>query len=118
MTTETQILQELVEAVNRPDWWAIGITAVNALFLGWLAWRQYKLQRQQNKFVERQTKQQEYEVYRSLYVVLDKTNNLANTLLNRVYEYFSYPLFYYLPDNENLLVYLLNQINSLANELI
>ena len=52
MDTNTQILQELVEAVNRPDWWAIGITVVNALIMVWLGWKQYKLQEEQSKSQE------------------------------------------------------------------
>lgn len=67
MDYKTQILQELVEAVNRPDWWAIGITAVNAVIMAWLAWRQYQLQKQQTKLQERQVQQQEYELYRQLF---------------------------------------------------
>lgn len=74
MTTETQILQELVEAVSRPDWWAIGITAVNALFLGWLAWRQYQLQKQQTKLQEQQIRQQEYAIYSQLYKLVQKAD--------------------------------------------
>ena len=74
MDYKTQILQELVEAVNRPDWWAIGITAVNALFLGWLAWRQYQLQKQQTKLQEQQIRQQEYEIYSRLYKLVQKAD--------------------------------------------
>ena len=44
MDYETKILlNKLVEAVDSPDWWAIGITIVNALIMAWLGWRQYKL---------------------------------------------------------------------------
>ena len=48
-------LVDEVEKLNSPDWWAIGITVVNALMMVWLAWRQYKLQ-------QRQTKQQEWNI--------------------------------------------------------
>lgn len=67
MTSEIEIMKELVEAIERPDWWAIGITAVNALIMAWLAWRQIKLQRQQTKLQEQQIRQQEYEIYNRLY---------------------------------------------------
>ena len=71
MTPETQILQELVETVNRPDWWTIGITSaitiINAAIMVWLGVKQYQLQKQQTKLQERQTKQQEYDIYRRLY---------------------------------------------------
>ena len=67
-------LTRLIEAVNSPDWWAIGITVVNALIMVWLGVKQYRLQQQQTyiqeyqtKLQERQTKHQEYEIYRDLY---------------------------------------------------
>ena len=45
MTAEAEILQELVKAVNRPDWWTIGITSaitiINAAIMVWLGWNQY-----------------------------------------------------------------------------
>ena len=84
MTTETQILQELVEAVNRPDCWAIGITAVNALFLGWLAWRQYQLQKQQTKLQEQQIRQQEYAIYSQLYKLVKKADVEIDEYLSEI----------------------------------
>lgn len=103
MTDETKILFEqladainanqieinrIVEAINSPDWWTIGITAVNAVIMVWLGWKQYKLQKQQNKIQEyqtelqkqqtiaqqRQTEALEYEIYRQLYGLLSKAN--------------------------------------------
>lgn len=102
MTTETQILQELVEAVSRPDWWAIGITAVNAVIVIVLTlWQlclnkrqtqiqerqnelqaqQVKLQEQQNqqqeyqtKLQEQQIRQQEYAIYSQLYKLVQKAD--------------------------------------------
>ena len=83
MENETNILlSELVEAVSRPDWWAIGITAVNAVIVIVLTlWQlclnkrqtqiqerqnelqaqQVKLQEQQNRQQEQQTKLQEHQ---------------------------------------------------------
>lgn len=50
MDYETKIyLDKLIEAVDSPDWWTIGITVVNALIMIWIGWKQYKLQEQQNK---------------------------------------------------------------------
>ena len=96
MTPETQILQELVEAiknldipaeaVNRPDWWTIGITSVitiiNAAIMVWLGVKQYQLQKQQTKLQERQTKQQEYDIYRRLYPLLYSANYRIDAFLN------------------------------------
>lgn len=84
MTPETEIMKELVEAVNRPDWWAIGITAVNALIMAWLAWRQIKLQRQQNKLQEQQIRQQEYEIYNRLYKLVKKVDAEIDGYLDEI----------------------------------
>ena len=79
MTPEIQILQELVEAVNRPDWWTIGITSaitiINAAIMVWLGWNQYKLQK-------RQTEAQEYDIYRKLYILLSNANSQIDGFLN------------------------------------
>ena len=136
-------LDGLVEVVNRPDWWTIGITAVNAVIvIGLTLWQlclnkrqtqiqerqnelqeqqlkiqeyQNELQEQQVKLQEQQNKQQEYEFYRSLYVLVEKINFQANVLLNRLYEYFSYPIHDLLPDR--YLRHLLGEINTLDTEL-
>lgn len=106
MDYETKILlNKLVEAVDSPDWWAIGITVVNALMMVWLGWRQYNLQ-------QRQVRQQEYELYRKLYVVIENVENLSGCLLNRIYEYFSLPLY-----GKNFLEHLLEQINLCDKQL-
>lgn len=88
MTTETRILQELVEAVKTPDWWAIGITIVNALIMAWLAWRQYKLQRQQTKLQEQQIRQQEYEIYSRLYKLVKNADYEINDYLENIADSF------------------------------
>ena len=50
MDYETKLLlNKLVEAVDCPDWWAIGITVVKAFIVAWLGWRQYKLQQRQTE---------------------------------------------------------------------
>lgn len=101
MDYETKIyLEKLIEAVNSTDWWSIGITAVNALIMFWLGWRQYKLQQQQLKLQERQnvlqeqqiklqekqTKQQEYEIYRSLYKLVRSANVQIDKFLGVLWE--------------------------------
>ena len=126
MDYETQtLLQELikavknldghVEAINSPDWWMIVLTIINIVAFGFVARTQIFLQKQQTKLQERQAKQQEYEVYRSLYVLVEKINFQANVLLNRLYEYFSYPIHDLLPDR--YLRHLLGEINTLDTEL-
>ena len=108
MDNESKILiEKLIKAIDSPDWWIIGITVVNALIMAWLGWKQFQLQK-------RQTKQQGYELYRKLYVVIDDINILSDSLLNRIYEYLSIPL--YRDVKNNSLNYLLERINMCDNQ--
>ena len=64
MDYETKIyLEKLIEAVDSPDWWTIGITSaitiINAIIMVWLGVNQYKLQK-------RQTEAAEYKLYKKL----------------------------------------------------
>ena len=75
MDNETKLLlNKLVEAVDCPDWWAIGITVVNAFIVAWLGWRQYKLQQRQTELQKQQILQQEYEIYSQLYKLVKKAD--------------------------------------------
>lgn len=130
MTPEPQILQELVEAiknldipaeaVNRPDWWTIGITSaitiINAAIMVWLGVKQYQLQKQQTKLQEQQNKQQEYEVYRSLYVIIKEINLQAENLPTRIYEYFAIPTYNNIFPN-GFWNYMYKEVNTLSSEL-
>lgn len=120
MTDETKILFEqladainanqvefnrIVEAINSPDWWTIGITAVNAVIMVWLGWKQYKLQKQQNKIQEyqtelqkqqtiaqqRQTEALDYEIYRRLYLLLSKANAEIEGFIFNIHDTFWEP---------------------------
>lgn len=98
MTGETRILFEqlieainvnqieidkIVEAINSPDWWTIGITAVNAVIMVWLGWKQYKLQQQQTILQKRQTESQMFDTYRNLYSIIKEANfQIDNFLAN------------------------------------
>ena len=77
------LLEELVEASNRPDWWTIVITVVNAVIMTWLGISQYKLQK-------RQTDAQEYELYRSVYLLINdvqtEIDEFLTNLLNATWE--------------------------------
>lgn len=127
MTDETKILFEqlidainanqvemakIVEAINSPDWWTIGITTVNALIvIGLTIWQLYlnkrqtkiqecqndlqaqqvRLQQQQNEIQEYQTKlqeqqvrAQEYEVYRRLYMLLGNANREIDSFIKEL----------------------------------
>ncbi|MBP3670986.1 MAG: hypothetical protein J6J06_03370 [Bacteroidaceae bacterium] len=79
-------LEQLIEAVNGPDWWVIGITIVNAAIMAWLGWRQYLLQRQQAKLQEQQVRQQEYEVYRQVYKLVQKADREIKLFLDNLSE--------------------------------
>ena len=85
MDYETKILlNKLVEAIDSPDWWAIGITAFNALIMAWLAWRQVKLQRQQTQLQEQQIRQQEYEIYNRLYKLVKNVDAEIDRYLDEI----------------------------------
>ena len=78
MDYETKILlNKLVDAIDSPDWWAIGITVVNALMMVWLGWRQYKLQ-------QRQVRQQEYEIYSQLYKLVKRADVEIDHFLDEI----------------------------------
>lgn len=76
MDTNTQILQELVEAVNSPDWWTIGITVVNALIMVWLGVKQNKLQTQQNKLARYSENKQ------LLFIIRDINSNAGRIIMD------------------------------------
>ena len=90
MDYETKIyLEKLVEAVNSPDWWSIGITAVNALIMIWLGWKQHKLQQQQLRLQEQQTKQQDYQLYKTMFQVISDANIEISNFLFTLYVHIS-----------------------------
>ncbi len=74
---------QLVEAVNSPDWWTIGITSaitvVNAAIMVWLGWKQYKLQQQQFRT-------QEYEILKRLYLLLGNANHMIDNFIADLYK--------------------------------
>lgn len=90
MDYETKIyLEKLIEAVDSPDWWSIGITAVNALIMIWLGWKQYKLQQQQLRLQEQQTKQQDYQLYKTMFQVISDANIEISNFLFVLYIHIS-----------------------------
>ena len=80
------VLSELIKVINRPDWWTIGITVVNAVIMVWLGWRQYKLQQQQIELHKRQTEAQEYDIYRRLYLLVSNANNEIDEFLKNLFK--------------------------------
>ena len=120
MDTNIQIHQELVEAVNSPDWWSIGITVVNALIMIWLGVKQYRLQHQQTKLQEQQTKTQEYAVYRNLFSIINEADEITNNLLNFIDRYLSVSIVRN-SDNQALIHYqdsAMRMINRIENNTI
>ena len=100
--------EQLIDALDGPDWWSIGITIVNALIMVWLGISQYKLQK-------RQTEAQEYEIYKRLYMLLVQVHNEVNEFMHNV----SFGTWgtYYQADKE-LLVRKEKSINQLKNDLL
>lgn len=76
--------EELIDALNGPDWWSIGITIANALIMVWLGISQYKLQKRQTELQQRQTEAQEYEIYKRLYMLLVQVHNEVNEFMHNV----------------------------------
>jgi hypothetical protein len=93
MDYETKIyLDNLIEAVEKldsPDRWSIGITAVNALIMIWLGWKQYKLQQQHLRLQEQQTKQQDYQLYKTMFQVISDANIEISNFLFVLYIHIS-----------------------------
>ena len=106
---------ELIDALNGPDWWSIGITIVNALIMVWLGISQYKLQKRQTELQQRQTEAQEYEIYKRLYMLLVQVHNEVNEFMHNV----SFGTWdtYYQADKE-LLIRKEKFINQLKNDLM
>ena len=111
MTNETQIyLDKLVEAVEKldsPDWWAIGITVVNALIMIWLGWKQYTLQKQQ-------TNAQEFSTYRNLYNVIKEANFQIDNFLANLWKAEWKPTYQF---DTNFLKDRYDELSSLCNRL-
>lgn len=109
MTPETEILQELVEAVNRPDWWSVIATIIAAIVAAVITYvlgrrqnrlqeqqlklqeqqnglqeQQLKIQEHQNELQEQQIRQQEYELYRRMYSQVFELDFFNKTILNRI----------------------------------
>lgn len=107
--------EELIDALNGPDWWSIGITIVNALIMVWLGISQCKLQKRQTELQQRQTEAQEYEIYKRLYILLVQVHNEVNEFMHNVS--FGTWCTYYQADKE-LLVRKEKSINQLKNDLL
>ena len=81
MTTETQILQELVEAVSNPAWWSVIATFFAAIVAARIT---SKFSKRQNKLQERQIRAQEYEVYKRLYMLLGNANREIDNFIEEL----------------------------------
>ena len=107
--------EQLIDALDGPDWWSIGVTIVNAMIMVWLGISQYKLQKRQTELQQRQTEAQEYEIYKRLYMLLVQVHNEVNEFMHNV----SFGTWgtYYQADKE-LLVRKEKSINQLKNDLL
>ena len=76
--------EQLIDALDGPDWWSIGITIVNAMIMVWLGSSQYKLQKRQTELQQRQTEAQEYEIYKRLYMLLVQVHNEVNEFMHNL----------------------------------
>lgn len=89
--------EELIAAINSTDWWTLGITSfitiVNAVIM-------VRLGLVQNKLQKRQTEAQEYDIYKSLYLLLTQVHYEMKEFLNTI----SFGTFgpYYKADKDSL----------------
>jgi hypothetical protein len=87
MDYETKIylnnLIEVVEKLDNPDWWTIGVTSaitiVNAAIMIWLGYNQYKL-------LKRQTEAMEFGTYRDLYDIVKDANFQIDNFLDNLWK--------------------------------
>ena len=98
MTPETEIMKELIEAVeqlNRPEWWSVGATIVAAIVAAWITYvlgkrqnelqeQQLKIQERQNELQEQQIRAQEYEVRKRLYLLLTNANREIDNFIEEL----------------------------------
>jgi len=98
MTPETEIMKELIEAVeqlNRPEWWSVGATIVAAIVAACitnklgkrqneLQQQQLKIQERQNDLQEQQVRAQEYEVRKRLYLLLTNANREIDNFIEEL----------------------------------
>lgn len=91
MTSETEIMKELIEAVeqlNRPEWWSVGATIFAAIVAAVITYvlgkRQNELQEQQLKLQEQQIRAQEYEVRKRLYLLLTNANREIDNFIEEL----------------------------------
>jgi uncharacterized membrane protein len=86
MDYETKIyLDNLIEAVDSPDWWIIVLTVINIVAFIVVAWTQIKIQKHQTKLQEQQKKAQEYDTYRLLYALIKESNWYIKSFIRSLY---------------------------------
>lgn len=79
MDYETKLyLDNLIEAINRPDWWSVILSAISTIAVIVIAVVQIRLQKQQ-------TKAQEYSRYKELYSIIYDIDLLINHFLFSIY---------------------------------
>lgn len=105
------LFEQLIEAINKTDWWMWGVTlfsAITALILSLLLWRTTK------KIGERQNQLEQYRIYKDLYKKVLAINKFSKYFINTVYEYF---LYFKDDGTKTKIESLNNQIDSFSNEL-
>lgn len=79
-------LSELIEAVNKPDWWTIGITSViaivNLFIMAVLAWRQVTLQKAMNFYT---FYAQDPDLYKAVLLVESEAKSMLVTICSILY---------------------------------
>lgn len=79
------LLTKLWEIISNPDWWIVLLTAINTTAVGFIAIVQIRIQKQQTKLQEQQNKQQEYEIYKQMFISIQRMNDVIDGFLYILY---------------------------------
>lgn len=79
------LLTKLWKIISNPDWWVVLLTAINTVAVVFIAIVQIRIQKQQTKLYEQQNKQQEYEIYKQMYISIQRMNDIIDGFLYVLY---------------------------------
>ena len=79
------LLTKLWKIISNPDWWIVLLTAINTTAVVFIAIVQIRIQKQQTKLYEQQNKQQEYEIYKQMYISIQRMNDIIDGFLYVLY---------------------------------
>lgn len=79
------LLTKLWKIISNPDWWIVLLTVINTTAVVFIAIVQIRIQKQQTKLQEQQNKQQEYEIYKQMFISIQRMNDIIDGFLYVLY---------------------------------